>query len=91
VNDVGGGLSLWDESKTKAKLITELKGVEVAMPSLPESAFLALSKDKTPFGLASKDTIGLAPNLLVRGFLMTGRANLSAAGEYLGLNNGEGN
>jgi hypothetical protein len=76
---------MWDNSQLKPQIITELKGLEIEMAALDPSAFLALSKHKTPYHLADKVTVGFAPSLLVKGFLIGSRAGFEQAKEYWGI------
>ena len=76
---------MWDNSLLKPQILTELKGMEIEMAALDPSAFLALSKQKTPYHLADKETVGFAPSLLVRGFLIGSRAGFEQAQVYWGI------
>lgn len=76
---------MWDNSQLKPQLLTELQGLEIEMAALDPSAFLALSKNKTPYHLADKETVGFAPSLLVRGFLIGSRAGFEQAKVYWGI------
>ena len=76
---------MWDNSQLKPQLLNELKGIEIEMTALAPSAFLALSKNKTPYHLADKETVGFAPSLLVRGFLIGSRAGFEQAKVYWGI------
>jgi hypothetical protein len=75
----------WDDGKLKTKILDQIKGKEIEMPALDPSEFLALSKAKTPYFLANKDTVGFASNLLVRGFLIGARSEFVKANEYWGI------
>jgi hypothetical protein len=72
----------WDNGNLKTKIIDELNGIEIEMPNLDPSAFLALSKQKTPYYLADKATIGFASSLLVRGFTIATRSEFTKANDY---------
>lgn len=76
---------LWDNGNLKPKIINQLKGKEIEMPAIDPSAFLALSKAKTPYHLADKAVVGFAFSLLVRGFLIGARAEFVKANEYWGI------
>lgn len=75
----------WDEGKLKTRIIDELKGIEIEMPKLDRSAFSALSKAKTPYHLADKETIGFASSLLVKGFTIAARSEFTKANDYWGI------
>ena len=76
---------MWNNSKIRKTLIDDCKAIEIEIPALDDTAFLALSKAKTPFSAATKEVVGFGSSLLVRGFMMTSQAELDKAGEYLGL------
>jgi hypothetical protein len=75
----------WDNGKLKPQILEQLKGKEIEMPRIDPSAFLALSKAKTPYHLADKDTVGFGSSLLVKGFLIGARAEFVKANEYWGI------
>ena len=75
----------WDEGNLKHTIIKDLKGIEIEMPNLDPSAFLSLSKQKTPYHLADKDTVGFASSLLVKGFTIAARSEFIKANNYWGI------